>query len=138
MEYKHIDLCVSAERSMLLIVRMTTAGVMSRVGLTLDEMDDMKMAIDEACNLMMLQKPGCQSLEIHYEYSDSVVHVRIKGQGTAAEQTGVQTSDSSMQEVIYCILETMVDEVEMTPRADGGTLEIHLTKNVPDRRRSAV
>ena len=137
MDSKRIELCISAERSMLLIVRMTTAGVMSRVGLTLDETDDMKMAIDEACNLMLLQKPGCQTLSISYEYDDDAVNVCIEGKDTAAD-TG-EKMDVNMQEVIRCILESMMDEVIMTPRIDGGTQMICLKKKVPgDRRRSAV
>jgi len=138
MELKQINLCVSAERSMLLIIRMTTVGVMSRVGLTLDEMDDMKLAIDEACNLMILQKSGCQMLEIQYEYNDSFVRVHISGQGTCAPSDAEPSSDISMQEVVLCILQSMVDEVSMVPRTDGGTQKICLTKKVPDRRRSAV
>lgn len=137
MESKRVELCVPADRSMLLIIRMTTAGVMSRAGMTLDEMDDMKMAIDESCNMMMLQKPSCQMLSLCYEYSEGAVEVRIEGKGIC-EQTEEKV-DSTMQEVIRCILEAIVDEVNIVPRADGGTGMIALKKEVPnDRRRSAV
>lgn len=137
MDSKKIELCVSAERNMLLIIRMTTAGVVSRAGLTLDEMDDVKMAIDEACNMMMLQKPGCSTLKLVYEFNEEQVCVRIEGQGEAenAEESQV---DMNMQEVIRCILESMVDEVEVMARADGATKAVLLKKNIPDRRRSAV
>lgn len=136
MDSKRIELCVPAERSMLLIIRMTTAGVVSRAGFTLDEMDDMKMAIDEACNLMMLQKPGCRLLNLVYEYTEEQVRVNIEGQGAVGGSEG--QADMNMQEVIRCILESMVDAVELTARADGGTGAVLLKKNIPDRRRSAV
>ena len=136
MDTKRIELCVPSDRSMRLIVRMTTAGAMSRAGLTLDEVDDVKMAIDEACNLMILQKPECQSLRITYEYISNAIGICIEGLGMNG--SAESTEDSNMQEVIRCILESMVDEVVMTPRIGGGTEKIYLRKAVPDRQVSAV
>ncbi len=121
---------------MMLIVRMTTTGVMSRAGLTLDEMDDMKMAVDEACNLMMLQTPVCQTLCVTYEYTAENVTVSIHGQGVSDAVVGEETADhAAMLEVVGCILESMVDEVDMTPRADGGTEMIRMVKEIPSERR---
>ena len=136
MEAKRIELCVPAERSTLLIIRMTTAGVMSRAGLTLDEMDDMKMGVDEACNLLLLQKPGCQSLSVCYEYDENSVSVLVEGEG-AGEATD-EKRDMNMQEVIRCILESIADEVSLTSREDGGMKAIRLKKNIMNCRRSAV
>ena len=137
MDSKCVELRVPAERSMLLIARMTTSGIMSRAGMTLDEMDDMKMAIDESCNLMILQKPACNTLVLRYGYDEDAVEVCIEGEGIC-EQTE-EKDDGMMQEVIRCILESIVDEVDIVSRADGGTHKIVLKKKVPiDRRRSAV
>lgn len=136
METKKIELCVPAERNMILIVRMTTSGVVSRAGFTLDEVDDMKMAIDEACNLMLLQKSGCQSLKFTYEYAADAVTALVEGKDFADEAENGE--DMNMQEVIRCILETMVDEVTLTERADGKIGSIYLKKYVPSDRRSAI
>lgn len=133
---KVIELSVPAERNMLLVVRMTTSGVVSRAGFTLDEMDDMKMAVDEACNLMMLQKSGCQTLKFTYEYTQDMVTMQIEGQDFSAASE--LNEDMNMQEVIRCILESMVDEVNLSKRADGKIGAICLKKNIPSGRRSAV
>ena len=133
---RKIELCVPAERNMLLIVRMTTSGVVSRAGFTLDEMDDMKMAVDEACNLMMLQKPGCQTLKFTYEYEEEAVTALIEG--VDFEEAAGETSDTNMQEVIRCILESMVDEVTLTEKAAGKIGAVKLKKNIPSGRRAAV
>lgn len=139
METKRIELCVPAERSMLLVIRMTTAGVMSRVGLTLDEVDDVKMAIDEACNLMMLQKTGCQKLAVEYDYDDGCVCIAVEGKDAAEKESAdCQNTDSSMQDVIRCILESMMDEVCMETRNDGSTAKVCMKKRVPEERRLSV
>ena len=133
---KRIELCIPAERNMLLVVRMTTSGVASRAGFTLDEMDDMKMAVDEACNLMMLQKPGCQTLRFTYEYDEESVTALIEGQ--EFEAVAEEAADTNMQEVIRCILESMVDEVTLTEKAVGRIGAVKLKKNIPSGRRAAV
>ena len=138
MDSKRIELCVPAERSMLLVIRMTTSGVMSRAGLTLDEVDDVKMAIDEACNLMMLQKTGCQQLAVSYEYNDGCVCVKVEGKSMIEAAAVEQSTDSSMQDVIRCILESMMDEVEMTAREDGSTEKVCMKKKLPEDRRPSV
>lgn len=138
MDFKYVDLSVAAERSMRLIVRMTTAGVMSRAGLTMDEMEDMKMAIDEACNLMVLQKPKCQTLKFRYGYNESSVNVRISGEDALLDADGEMHSDENMQEVILCILRSMADEVVLQPREDGSVQAIFLEKKIPEGRRPAI
>lgn len=136
MEKKKIELCIPAERAMLLIARMTTSGVVSRAGFTLDEMDDMKMAVDEACNLMMLQKPCCNRLHLIYSYDDQSVEVVVEGRDYTQDQG--EKTDKNMMEVIRCILETMVDEVELTERGNGQIETIIMKKDIPNNRRSAV
>lgn len=124
---------------MLLVIRMTTAGVMSRAGLTLDEVDDVKMAIDEACNLMMLQKTACQQLEVEYEYAGGCVCVTVEGKGAVGTDAAERNNaDCSMQDVIRCILESMMDQVEMTAREDGSTERVCMKKVVPEDRRPSV
>ena len=45
-----VELKVPAEQNMMLVLRLTTAGVVARAGLTVDRMDDVKMAVEEACS----------------------------------------------------------------------------------------
>ncbi len=137
METKKIELCVPAERNMILIVRMTTSGVVSRAGFTLDEVDDMKMAVDEASNLMLLQKPGCQKLKFTYEYAVDSVTARIEGLDFSGPAESGEDM-MNMQEVIRCILESMVDKVTLKEMADGRIETICLKKYIPSDRRSAI
>ena len=94
------------------------------------------MAVDEACNLMMLQKPICQTLCVEYEYTAEDVVVSVCGQGVSDSAVSEETADhAAMMEVVRCVLESMVDEVEMTSRADGGTEMVRMIKKIPQERR---
>ena len=40
-----VELKLPAEQNMMLVMRLTTAGVVARAGLTVDRMEDVKMAV---------------------------------------------------------------------------------------------
>jgi serine/threonine-protein kinase RsbW len=55
-----IELTVPALASYLGVVRTATAGLAARMNFTLDEIEDLRIAVDEAC-VMLLSLPGPES-----------------------------------------------------------------------------
>ena len=51
-----VELTVAAEPGMMLVIRLTTAGVVTRAGLTIDAMDNLKIAAEEACSCLIGQE----------------------------------------------------------------------------------
>jgi serine/threonine-protein kinase RsbW len=51
-----VELRVPADAAYLAVVRTTTAGLAARLDLTLDEIEDLRIAVDEACGLLL----GCR------------------------------------------------------------------------------
>jgi serine/threonine-protein kinase RsbW len=51
-----IDLRVPADPAYLAVIRTATAGVATRLDLTLDEIEDLRIAVDEACALLLNQQ----------------------------------------------------------------------------------
>lgn len=125
MNAKSIDLLVAAQREMRLIVRMTTSGVLSRAGLTLDDMDDMKMAVDEAFTCLMEQPAAYHRIALHYEYDDQEVRICLAGEDGCTDQPA--KPDPQDDDILRCILETMADEV-LIGRCGSGTGRIELKK----------
>ena len=50
-----VELKLPARQEMMLVLRLTTAGVIARAGLTVDRMDDVKLAVEEACSCLIGQ-----------------------------------------------------------------------------------
>ena len=48
-----VELQVPADPAYLAVVRSATAGVAARIDLTLDEIEDLRIAVDEACSLLL-------------------------------------------------------------------------------------
>jgi serine/threonine-protein kinase RsbW len=71
-----VDLSVPASPAYVAVVRTATAGLAARVDITLDRIEDLRIAVDEACALLVRhsdRRPGQQ----HVQDSDGVLHCRF-------------------------------------------------------------
>jgi serine/threonine-protein kinase RsbW len=51
-----VELRVPADPAYLAVIRTTTAGLAARLDLTLDEIEDLRIAVDEACGLLLARR----------------------------------------------------------------------------------
>lgn len=115
---KTVELTVPAENEMMICVRLTTSGVVSRVrNLTLDAAEDVKMAVEEAC-ICLIKFSGCNLLSISYEIGASQLQVNVQ-----AECHGMTPQCPSADELqtIRFILESFVDGVKLCGKDEGLT-----------------
>jgi serine/threonine-protein kinase RsbW len=55
----HVTVCMPAEGAYLSVLRTATAGLAARLDFTLDEIEDLRIAVDEACAMLLPQAiPG--------------------------------------------------------------------------------
>ena len=122
-----IELTLPAEPRMLLIIRLITAGVTARAGLTVDAVEDVKMAVEEACNCL-LRCASCDALKLKFTSESGVLHVRVEGIGEPAEPHAL-VGDCDEVQVIRLILESMVDDAHVI--YDGSALSaIEMAKSL--------
>lgn len=111
-----VSLSVPATKEMMLVIRLTTAAVMARAGISADGMDDMKMAVEEAATCLM-QASCIDQLDLCYERKQRSCAVTLSGvpKDDRSQCTQRQNSEMSDDElaVVRCILETMADEVTL-------------------------
>lgn len=120
-----IELTLPAEPRMLLIIRLITAGVTARAGLTVDAVEDVKMAVEEACNCL-LRCACCESLKLSFTSAEGVLHMRVEGIGTKSAKPA---GDCDEVQVIRYILESMVDDAHVI--YDGSALNaIEMAKSL--------
>ncbi|MBQ3574628.1 MAG: hypothetical protein IJA26_03110 [Clostridia bacterium] len=110
-----VELSVPASRDMMLVLRLTTAGVIARASLTVDRMDDVKMAVEEACNCLIGDEENAPSrLCLRFVQEGSELIIRISGENM--HTCRCIPEDESC--VIRCILESLVDQVEVEAEGD--------------------
>ncbi len=58
-----------AEGAYLSVLRTATAGLAARLDFTLDEIEDLRIAVDEACAMLLAQADAGTSLECDFALS---------------------------------------------------------------------
>jgi len=109
MSSEEVRLAVPALPEYVRLARLTAAGLASRLGFSFDEVEDLRIAVDELCYLLVGPDGREGSITLTYAMEgDSLV---IVGHGAAGPRAA-EFADLSEQ-----ILAAIVDEYEVT-RAD--------------------
>jgi serine/threonine-protein kinase RsbW len=108
-----VRLTMPANPQLLRVARLTAAGLAGRLGFSFDEIEDVKIAVDELCFTLVGSKgrPGTLSLRYLLE-TDRLV---IEGTGAGDDSAG----DPTPSELSSQILAAVVDEHELSRDDDG-------------------
>src|ERR1044071_3788970 len=79
-----VSVTVPADVSYVSTLRLTTASLAARCGLTVDDIEDLRLAVDEACALLLPHAIPDSTLEARFELAS----------GRLAVETSVQTDDA--------------------------------------------
>ena len=111
-----VRLSVPAEPEYIRLARLTAAGLASRLGFSYDEVEDLRIAVDELCYLLLGsgRGPGVVTLTFTTEASGLVV----RGNGTDDHRRG------EFAELSEQILRAIVDEYDLD--GDDGTVSFRM------------
>jgi serine/threonine-protein kinase RsbW len=111
-----VRLVVPAAPEYLRLVRLTAAGLATRVGFTFDEVEDLRIAVDELCFLFVAQPDLRRDIEVLYLAGpDSITiegHSRLEG-------SLPEPNDLSQQ-----ILDALVDEHALSDDSAGARFRL--------------
>ncbi len=113
-----VRLEVPASPEFLRITRIMAAGVASRLGFTLDEVEDLRIAIDELC-FALVGKGRAGTVALRYHLLDD--SLTVEGVGRFTDDGSKEARLSPMSEQI---LHAMVDEVELGQSPEGPTFRM--------------
>ena len=111
-----------ATPQLLRVARLTAAGLAGRLGFSFDEIEDVKIAVDELCFALVGSKGRSGSLTVTYRLGDHALE--ILGEGDFPADKGEAAPAAS--ELSSQILAAVVDEHELT--RDGDTMRFRLSK----------
>jgi hypothetical protein len=105
-------LAVPATPEFLRLARVTATGLASRLGFTFDEVEDLRLAIDELCYALIGSKGRKGNVELRYVVLGEALEV--EGVGDFEDTVG----EITLSELSERILTALVDEHDLTP-TDG-------------------
>jgi len=114
-----VRLAVPAAPEFLRLARLTVAGVASRMGFTYDEVEDLRIAIDELCFALVGTNGREGSIELRYSLqADDLV---VEGLGTFTDPVPVAPTLSPLSRQI---LSAVVDEHDVAAGERGPTFRL--------------
>lgn len=117
-----ISLTIPAQPAYLQVVRLIAAGLASRLGFTVDEIEDLRIAVDELSAYLT----GSQGREgdLHIRFMLGGNALRIEGVGNLTPGQKVRTELTDMSRMI---LQTVVDDASLDQQ--DGKPNFSLTKS---------
>jgi serine/threonine-protein kinase RsbW len=120
-----ITVTAPAEPESVAIMRMVAAAVAGRTDASIDTVDDLRIAVAEACNRLLAGAPSASRLHMDIEVDTDILEARI----TADLSDGrVATEDLAGSELSWNIIRGLTDSAESST-VDGRptiTLAVHI------------
>jgi len=108
-----VRLSVPAMPEFLRLIRVTAAGLGSRLGFSYDEVEDLRLAIDELCFGLTGKTGRDGTVDVCFRVDGAALEVTAEGHFQDALFTPPESAWSRV------ILEALVDDHELAPGPDG-------------------
>jgi serine/threonine-protein kinase RsbW len=103
-----VELHVPADPAYLAVLRTASAGLAARMDLTLDEIEDLRIAVDEACALLLGDNAGPQDrLGAVFDIGADTLTVTVAGPATTLPERS---------SFAWAVLEALVGSIETRTR----------------------
>lgn len=120
-----VSVRLPAASAYLSVLRTATAGLAARLDFTLDEIEDLRIAVDEACAMLLPEARPGSDLACVFELSAEAIGVQVSVASTA-------TREPSRDTFAWMVLSALAGDVD-SALADG-QLSIRLLKRRQERR----
>jgi len=130
-ESAFVELRIPPKAEWAAVARLTVAAIASRLDFSLDEIDDVKLAVAEACTHAIQRASGDHPIELIFEaQADSIiVTVRDFSSSPHLETVGDELDEKHIGGLGLFIIQSLMDNVDF--RVDGRAGgELTMTKRV--------
>jgi serine/threonine-protein kinase RsbW len=78
-----VELRIPADSAYVSVLRTATAGLAARLDFTLDDIDDLRMAVDEACGLLLPQAEPDSELTCEFTLASEELRISVTASSAA-------------------------------------------------------
>ncbi len=114
-----VSLRLPADGAYLAVLRTTAAGLASRLDFTLDDIEDLRIAVDEACAMLLPRAVENATLECSFELKPGELDIAVS----------LPTTDGALPSrdtFAWTVLTALAGEVDAT--VEGGRVTITMAK----------
>jgi len=134
--HERVEISIPVRPEFVSVARLTAATVAARQGFSYDEIEDLKIAVGEACTALIVAGPdGTQPLTTAFVLAPGAIEVLVSARvpapawardGAGAAQGGDTPIDESRLGLF--LMQCLVDEVDAHHDAASGVTELRLLK----------
>ncbi|GAA4966173.1 ATP-binding protein [Kineococcus glutinatus] len=114
-----VELRVPADPAYLTVVRTASAGLAARLDLTLDEIEDLRIAVDEACTLLLDPQEADGRITATFRLGRGALEVEVRGPATSLPERS---------SFAWAVLEALVGEVTTGQGEHGAWIVLRHTR----------
>jgi serine/threonine-protein kinase RsbW len=118
-----VELRIPAESAYLAVLRTATAGLAARLDFTLDDIEDLRIAVDEACAMVLPQAREGSDLTCSFDLGEQSLTVSVSAECDAPRQP-------SRDGFAWTVLAALTSSVHAD--VDGDRLTVTLARGTSD------
>lgn len=135
-----IKLKIPARGEYLSLIRLTASSVAAKMGFNIDDIDDVKVSVGEACTSIIesLSPESESEFKIEYTVSENTLDIEIKSKvkSEAEESDDVEEPAKEIESLLeeglgIMIIQSLMDDVDIS-KSEKGEMEIKMTKSIKD------
>lgn len=129
---KCIDLSIPANPEYVSIVRMTASVVANSIGFDFEEIEDIKVAVSEACNNVVVHSKKEDNFDIRFISEGEKLGIVVSDNGNGfdlADYSCPDLKNPSDHGLGIFVIKSLMDRVEVNSSKETGT-EIKMYKNL--------
>jgi hypothetical protein len=119
---EEVRLVVPATPEFLRLARVTATGLASRLGFSYDDVEDLRLAIDELCFALIGSKGKEGSVTLRYAMAEGALE--IEGSGAFTGESAEPGEAPTLSELSKQILGALVDEYGVFAGPDGPSFRL--------------
>ena len=129
MTYETIKMEITANPEYVSIIRLTTSGIANKIGFCIDDIEDLKVAISEACTNAIKHSLEDRFTIIYTMIENGLtIEIIYNGKGYVSKEVSEPDLDNLKESGMgLFIIESLMDEVKIESKEGNGT-SIKMTK----------
>ena len=131
-----VELRIPCRAEWVALARLAIAGVANRLRFSIEEIEDVKLAVAEACTAVIQHQHHGEHIALTCETSDDVLRVRVRDDGrpalAAALRQSLDLEDARIAGLGIFLIRTLMDEVSYEADSELGT-DIVMVKRSHER-----
>ncbi len=113
-----ITLTIPAKPEYVMVLRLTASSIACRADFCLDDIEDLKVAVAEACILLMNQRYGAESLKILFSLQPGEA-LKVDIEVDSFDMDNRAESDvNAKNELGFYIIKALMDEIDIRSEND--------------------